>query len=275
VGSLLARDSAMKDEVWREEEIVTKRIMLTELICQLHSDYEERLGPLKTKTPSKSQPKPRAEHVGGTSPSANGKAESPEMPVDSPGAQIINEANGAEPAPPSKVEPSVEEATLALRNKAQETNGDEAAPQVQIEPEEEEAQQASDIQAVPHVQIEPAPAEAITAMASYSRPMSMENDDGEQRRMEINLDDESQPVEEISGRQAEQNEEDGDSSFSDTVIVKPSAPPGKPKTPTKQKTPVKQKALSPPSQSQETTDEDEVGGLRAYWGQSRRSSPEL
>jgi hypothetical protein len=38
-----------------------------------------------------------------------------------------------------------------------------------------------------------------TAMASYSRPMSVENDGEEQWHMKIDIDDESQPVEELPG----------------------------------------------------------------------------
>jgi hypothetical protein len=244
VESLLARDNAMKDDVWREEEIATKRIMLTDLICQLHTEYEERLGPLKTKADSKAKPKSRAEHVGGTGPSTNGKAESHEMSVDSPGAQIINEANDAEPAPSVEVEPSLDAVMLALGNKAQETNGAEAAPQAQIEPSEEEDQEASDIKAIPLAQIEPPEATAIAAMASYSRPMSMEIDSEEQRHMKIEIHDESQPMEEIPDRQEDKNEEDADSSCSDTVIVKTSGPP------------------------------QVRGGLRAYFAEERHS-PEI
>jgi hypothetical protein len=69
------------------------------------------------------------------------------------------------------------------------------------------------------------------AMASYSRPKSVEKDGGEQWHMKIDIDDESQPVEDLPGRQAEKSEGDTDSesSFSETVIVETAAPPGKEK----------------------------------------------
>jgi hypothetical protein len=61
--------------------------------------------------------------------------------------------------------------------------------------------------------------------------MSVENDGEEQWHMKIDIDDESQPVEELPGRQAEKSEGDTDSesSISETVIVETAAPPGKEK----------------------------------------------
>jgi hypothetical protein len=104
----LARDNAIKDEVWREEEIEGMREMLFDLICDLHGKYEKIQAPL-LKAKAQAKHKLRAQPSGSTGPSASEKTESPERLVTSPGNQIMNEANGMDVAlHPETAEAAVE-----------------------------------------------------------------------------------------------------------------------------------------------------------------------
>jgi Ulp1 family protease len=97
VASFLARDNAVEPMIWRDNDIKGMRTRLFNLICKLQKEYDA-LHPVKATSKAKvvAQPPAKAKaSPGSVDDDTSSKMPSPQRRIESPGTQIILEANSA------------------------------------------------------------------------------------------------------------------------------------------------------------------------------------